>query len=265
MSPSVHTTAIVHDGAVIGEGVEIGAFCEVGPGARLGDGVRLHGRVSLLGQVELGDRVEVFPGAVIGAPAQVMGQVSDASASVVVGPRSVLRECVTIHAGSPKAGGVTRVGAECYMMAYSHVGHDSCIGDRNVITNATQIAGHVITGEQVWLAGSVAVHQHTHIGDHAFIAGGAILVNDVIPYGVVAGNRASLQGLNMKGLVRRGFSRTDLRRLRLAYKAIFEGDGTFADRLETARQAYGEDAHARAIFEFIDRDRPRELCLPERA
>lgn len=264
MTRRIHASSIVHEEARIGDGVVIGPFCEVGAGAVLGDGVRLHGRVTLMGSVELGEGVEVFPGAVLGGRGQSIGSKDEPDTGVIIGARTVIREQVTIHAGLPNARRYTRLGEDCYLMAYSHLGHDCMIGNANVMANNVQFAGHVTTGDHVWSGGSVAVHQFTEIGDHAFLAGGAIVVEDVIPFGVVAGNRASLQGLNIKGMTRRGFTREDLHRLRRVYKAVFEGEGAFADRVALANANALDDPNVRKLLDFILADRKRALCLPER-
>ncbi|MEM9739922.1 MAG: acyl-ACP--UDP-N-acetylglucosamine O-acyltransferase [Pseudomonadota bacterium] len=263
MTAEIHASSVVHDGARIGANVSIGPFCEVGADVVLGDGVTLHGRVTLMGSVHLGVEVEVFPGATLGGKAQSLGSKVEPDTGVVIGPRTILRECVSIHAGSPKGTRYTRVGADCFLMAYSHVGHDCQIGNHNVLANSVQFAGHITTGDHVWVGGSVAIHQFTEIGDHAFVAGGAILVGDVIPFGMVAGNRASLKGLNIKGLSRRGFSRHQLHDLRRAYKAVFEGHGTFLERVSAAEERFVKDADAKKLFEFIRKDRSRALCLPD--
>lgn len=263
MTAQVHASSVVHEEARLGEGVVIGPFCEVGPGVVLKDRVKLHGRVTLMGSVELGEDAEVFPGAVLGGRAQSLGSKEDPDTGVIIGARTIIRESVTIHAGMPSARRFTRVGDDCYFMAYSHAGHDCSIGNKNVFANSVQMAGHITTGEHVWAGGAAAIHQFTEIGDHAFVAGGAILVADVIPFGMVAGNRASLQGLNVRGLTRRGFTRDDLHRLRRVYKAVFEGEGAFADRLDAARENASDDSHVQKLVDFISADRRRPLCLPE--
>lgn len=265
MSASIHPSAVIHDGAILGEGVEIGPFCEVGPHVRLGDGVKLHGRATIIGRTSLGEGCEVFPGAVIGGRAQSIGSSDHPDTGVEIGARTVLREQVTIHAGLPGHRGITRVGSDCYFMHTSHIGHDGLMGNKCVIANGVQIGGHCTVGDNVWFGGVVAVHQFTHIGDHAFVSGGAILVGDLIPFAVGLGNRAELSGLNVKGLKRRGFNRDDLAGLRAAYQLFFgRGEMTFAERLAVAREQYTGTSPARQIVDFIDNpDRSRPLCLPD--
>lgn len=266
-SVNIHPTAIVHDGAELGEGVEIGPFCEVGPKVVLGDNVRLHGRSSVHGETVLGEQCEVFPNAVIGCRGQSIGSKDEPGTGVVVGPRTVFREFVSVHAGLPHGSKITRIGADCYFMTYSHAGHDCQIGDKCVFANAAEIGGHCHLGDQVWVGGVVAVHQFTEIGEHAFVAGGAIVVSDIIPFAVVEGNRAHLAGLNVKGLSRRGFSRDDIRTIRRAYKALFEPDADdtpFADRIDPVAQQFAGNPHVEKMIAFLKKDRSRPLCVAEK-
>jgi UDP-N-acetylglucosamine acyltransferase len=264
MSACVHPSSVVHDGAVFGEGVEVGPFCEVGPKVVLGDRVRLHGRVTIMGDTQLGDDCELFPGAVLGHRAQSIGSQEVPGTGLRVGARTVFREHTSVHAGTLKDSAVTHVGSDCYFMAYSHAGHDCQIGNHCVFANACEVGGHVKIGDHVWMGGSVAIHQFTHIGTQAFIAGGAIVVSDVIPFTIAVGNRAHLGGLNLNGLKRRGFSKADMKGMRAGYKAIFsETDQPFAARVSAAAERFADDRNVMAMIEFILKDRSRPLCLPD--
>ncbi|MEO0784806.1 MAG: acyl-ACP--UDP-N-acetylglucosamine O-acyltransferase [Pseudomonadota bacterium] len=265
MTASIHPSSVIHDGAKVSPSANVGPFCEIGPKVRLGDRVKLHGRVTIVGETTLGEDVEVYPGAVLGQPAQSLGASADPGTGLKVGDRTILREHVTLHAGTLADSRITRIGADCFLMAYCHVGHDCKIGDRNVYANTVNLAGHIETGDHVWIGGSVAIHQFCEIGDHAFVAGGAIVVGDVIPFGLVSGNRASLQGLNVKGLSRRGVSRSDQHALRRAYKALFEGEGAFRDRILALEESGNLGDHPRQILEFIKKERLRPLCMPDRS
>ncbi|MCI4646322.1 MAG: acyl-ACP--UDP-N-acetylglucosamine O-acyltransferase [Hyphomonadaceae bacterium] len=260
--PRIHPSSVIHEGAEIGEGVEIGPFCEVGPQVVLGARVRLHGRVTIMGETILGEDCEVFPGAVLGCRGQSLGAKDEPGTGLVVGPRTVFREFSSVHAGLVHGRKITRIGSDCYFMTYAHAGHDCQIGNHCVFANAAEIGGHCLVGDHVWMGGVVAIHQFSEIGDHAFVAGGAIVVSDVIPFGIVAGNRAQLTGLNVKGMTRRGFSREDIRIIRRAYKMLFEGEGAFADRLEATVQAFQGAPHVTQVLDFIRKDRSRALCLP---
>lgn len=263
MTASIHPTAIVEEGAKLGADVAIGPFAHIGPEVVIGDRARIHGHATVIGQTELGAEVEVFPGAVIGGAPQILGFKDDGSSRLTIGAGTVMREHVTIHAGSPAHGGLTSVGEKCLLMVGVHVAHDCHVADRCVFANGAALGGHIVVGEQVWMGGLAAVHQFCRIGRHAFVGGGAIVVADVIPYGSVIGNHAHLAGLNIVGMKRRGFSRKAIHDLRAAYRMLFAKEGTFSERLEDAQQTYGECAELAEIIEFIRTSKSRALCLPE--
>lgn len=262
MSTIIHPTAIVDSAAEIGEDVEIGPYCVVGPNVILENGVKLKSHASITGRTRLCENVEIYDHAAIGGPPQVLGFKDEGNSRVEIGPRTIMREFTNVHAGSPSEGGLTRVGADCLFMSYSHAAHDCDIGDKCVIANGTQIGGHVKVGEQVWMGGQVAVHQHCRIGKHAFLGGGAIAVTHVIPYGSVIGNQARLAGLNIVGLKRRGFSRQTIHDLRAAYRLLFAEEGTFSERLADTEQTYAASAEVMDIVSFIKEAKSRSICMP---
>lgn len=163
----------------------------------------------------------------------------------------------------PKFGGLTKVGNNCYIMIGAHIAHDNRIGNNVVMANNVSLAGHIEVGDNVWFGGLSAVHQFSRIGRNAFIGGGAIVVDDVIPFGSVVGNHAKLAGLNTVGLKRRGFSKTDLHQIRSAYKAVFEGDGLFKERLEQAASDFSGQPLAMELIDFIRKGGDRPICKPE--
>ena len=262
MTVEIHPTAIVEAGAQLGVDVKIGAQAYIGAHVRLGDRVQVYPKGMVTGRSTLGEDVEVHPGAILGGPPQVLGYQDSAESTLTVGARTILREHVTLHTGSPEHGGETRIGAECLFMAHTHAAHDCEIGDKCVIANNTHIGGHVTVGFQVWFGGAVAVHQWCRVGDHAFVGGGSILVADVIPYGSVVGNHAHLAGLNVVGLKRRGFSRETIRSLRSAYRMLYAREGTFTERLEDTAASFNDVAEVMQIVDFIRANKNRALCLP---
>jgi len=262
MTANIHATAIVDPGAVLGADVEIGPYTIVGPDVILGDRVKLHNHVTVTGNTLVGEDVELYPYASIGAAPQILGFKPGGNSRVTIGARTILREYVTIHSGSPDAGGLTSIGEDCLFMVASHAAHDCHFGNKCVIANGTVVGGHVTVGEQVWMGGAVAVHQHVHIGRHAFIGGGSILVGNVIPYGSTIGNQADLAGLNVVGLKRRGFSRKTIHDLRAAYRLLFANEGTFAERLADTKTTFAEQPEVMEIVTFIEEKKSRPLCLP---
>ena len=259
----IHPSAIIEAGANLGADVSIGAFSFIGKDVVLGDGVIVKNNATIMGRTKIGANAQIWPGATLGGPPQSIGFKDDGTSALQVGERTILRENVTLHCGIPAYGGVTRIGDDCFMMANTHCGHDVQLGNGNVIANGTQIGGHVETGANVWMGGLVAVHQFTQIGEQAFVGGGAILVGDVIPFGSVVGNHARLTGLNTRGLMRRGYTKSQLQTLRAAYKLLFEADGIFQDRLKQAEATFAGNAEVETILNFIRRKRKRALCQAE--
>ncbi|HEY1310789.1 MAG TPA: acyl-ACP--UDP-N-acetylglucosamine O-acyltransferase, partial [Pseudolabrys sp.] len=224
-----HPTAIVEDGARIGDGVEIGPYCVVGPHAVLGEGVRLVSHISVTGNTEIGARTIVYPQSVLGGPAQMRSSKSSAE-RLVIGIDNVIREGVTISTGSHVGHGITTVGDNNYLMAFSHIGHDCRVGNNVTLSNGVLIAGHVEIGDGVIMGGLAAAQQFGRIGRYSFVSGLSGVSTDVIPYGIAIGLHVRLGGLNLVGLRRRGIPRPNIHALRAAYRAIFlEGGGSIQD------------------------------------
>jgi UDP-N-acetylglucosamine acyltransferase len=170
-----------------------------------------------------------------------------------------VREHCTIHRGTVTGTGVTRVGADCLLMAVVHVAHDCAIGDGVIIANNVVMGGHVSIGAQAVIGGAAALHQFVRIGRGAMIGGVSGVEADVIPFGSVIGNRARLAGLNLVGLKRRGATRERLHLLRTAMRALFAPEGVFADRLAMVRARYGEDPLVQEVLDFVDAPSRRGL------
>lgn len=261
---SIHASAVVEDGARLGADVAIGAFCVVEAGAELGDGVRLHPHAIIKRGASLGDGVEVHSFAVLGGAPQHLGDRGE-EARLVVGARTIIREHVTLSRGTAGGRGETRIGADCFLMAGAHAGHDCVVGDHVVFANNATLGGHVTVGSHVFLGGLCAVHQRCRVGDFAMVGGCAAVPSDVIPYGSVIGNHARLAGLNVVGLKRRGATRADVRALRAAYRALFEEDGApFSERVEEVAERFSDSPEAMRIVDFIRADAARALCMPGR-
>ncbi len=161
-----------------------------------------------------------------------------------------------------QGGGVTPVGSDGLFMVGTHVAHDCVVGERVAMANNAALGGHVKVGDYVFVGGLAGVHQHTRIGRYAFIGASAMVTKDVIPYGSVWGNHAHLEGLNLVGLKRRGFSRETINNLRSAYRLLFGPEGTFQERLEDSGRVFASTPEVREIVDFIRADASRPLCLP---
>jgi UDP-N-acetylglucosamine acyltransferase len=261
---SVHPTSVVEAGAVLGAGVEIGPFCHVGPRVVLEDGVRLRSHVSVVGLTQVGAACDLYPGVAIGGDGQIRGN-DFADGRLEIGPACVLREMVSMHVGSAKGGGVTRVGSRGYFMANSHVGHDCHVGDDVTFANSVALGGHVEIGDGVIFGGLSAVQQFCRVGRGAMIGGLTGVNRDIIPYAMAFGDHVELAGLNLIGLKRRGLPRETIHAMRATFREVFYGtDGSIAGRARAARERFAGVAEVGEIVDFILADAKQELCLARR-
>jgi UDP-N-acetylglucosamine acyltransferase len=259
----VHPTAVVEKGAELGEGVQIGPYCFVGARARLGEGVRLVSHVVVAGHTSIGAHTIVYPFASLGHPPQAWKHKGEET-KLVIGAHNIIRESVTMNPGIASSGGITRVGDHGMFMATAHIAHDCVVGDHVVMTNGSMIAGHVHVEDHAIISGLAAVHQNCRIGRSAFVGGLTGVEADVIPYGMVTGNRASLSGLNLVGLKRRGLSRDTVHTLRNAYRLLFAQEGTFAERLTDVEELFKDTKEVMEIVAFARVDSIRGLVMPNR-
>ncbi|WP_338723614.1 acyl-ACP--UDP-N-acetylglucosamine O-acyltransferase [Devosia sp. XK-2] len=260
-APVVHPTAIVADGAKLGDGVKIGPYSIVGSNVVLGDNVELVSHAVVEGNTSIGPGSRIFPFASIGHEPQDL-KFHGENSRLEIGANCTIRESVTINPGTEGGGMLTRIGDNCLIMASAHVAHDVVVGNNVVITNYVGIAGHCHIGDFVRFGGTCVVHQFTRIGAHAFIGAQSMVDGDVIPYGMAVGNRASLTGLNLIGLKRRGFEREAIHRLRAAYRQIFASEGTLRERVEDAAEIFRDDALVQDVVRFIADAQDRPILLP---
>lgn len=254
----IHPSAVVAPGAEIGAGVEIGPFCTIGPDAVIEDGARLISHVVVDGHARIGAGAVLYPFVTVGMPPQDVKYRGEPT-RVEIGARAQLREHVTVHRGTAQGSGVTRVGAGCYLLAVSHVAHDCELGDGVIVANNVVMGGHVRIGDHAYIGGAAAIHQFVRIGRAAMVGGVAGVEADVIPFGLVLGNRARLSGLNIIGLRRRGVDKARIHRLRAAFRGLFVAQGVMADRFAQVEADYGDDALVAEIVAFMRADSHRGL------
>lgn len=262
-SAKIHPMSFIEDGAVIGENVSIGPFCHVGPKVVLGDNVELVSHVVVLGRTTVGKGTTIWPSAVIGGDSQSAHH-SAVDTTLVIGENCTIREGVTMNTGTVEHGGTTIVGDNNLFLAYSHVAHDCRLGNNIILSNNVMLAGHVVVGDRAILGGGSAVHQFTRIGRQAFIGGLSAVSYDVIPYGMLNGNPGVLSGLNVVGMTRSGVERSEVHRVRRAYKAIFEGEGSARANAAAIRDEYLDCPHVIEILDFIGAESDRALSSPFR-
>ena len=260
-STHIHPTAIIATGATLGEGVKIGPHCLVGENVTLDEGVELISHAVVEGRTAIGARTRIFPFASIGHQPQDLKYAGEPS-TLSVGADCQIREGVTLNPGTKGGGMKTVIGDKCAFLANSHVGHDCRVGDSVVFSNNVMLAGHCDVGDYAIIGGGAAVIQFARVGAHSFVGGMSGLEQDLIPYGMALGNRARLSGLNIIGLQRRGFSRSEIHDLRRAYRLLFADEGTLMERVEDVASEFSEHVIIQEILAFIKEGGKRSLCTP---
>lgn len=260
--PKIHPTAIVAPGARLADDVVIGPYCIIGEHVTLDSGVSLHAHVVVEGRTTIGAGTRVFPFASIGLEPQDLKYRGEES-FLEIGCNNTIREYVTMNPGTAGGGMVTRVGNASLFMVGVHIAHDCQIGDGVVMANNATLAGHVVIEDHAVLGGLSAVHQFVRIGRHAMVGGMSGVERDVIPYGQVMGDRARLNGLNIVGMQRGGFSREDISGLRSAYQHLFSAEGTLVERVDEVARRYAGIPPVDDIIAFIRADSNRAICQPK--
>ena len=230
--PRIHPTALVDAGARIADDVDIGPYTIVGAEVTIGTGTTIGPHAVITGRTTIGKSNRIFQFASVGEIPQDRKYGGEPTMTTI-GDDNVVREFVTIHAGTAQDRGATTIGNGNWFLAYTHVAHDCIVGNFTTFSNNAQIAGHVSIGDWVVLGAYAGVHQFCRIGAHAMIAAGAIVLQDVPPYVTAAGYPAKPAGTNNEGLRRRGFSASDIATIRRAYKTLYRAGLS----LENAREA----------------------------
>ena len=260
--PDIHATAVIEDGAILADDVRIGAYCCVGADVELGAGVELKSHVVIAGRTRIGAGTRIFPFASIGHEPQDLKYKGEPSA-LEIGSGTTIREHVTINPGTEGGGMITRVGNRCLLMMGAHVAHDCLVGDGVIMANNATLGGHVVVGEQAILGGLSAVRQFVRIGAHAMVGGMSGVEQDVIPFGTVYGERASLRGLNIVGMKRRGFDRNQIHGLRRAYTQLFSGTDAMTARLDGLRREFAGIEVIEGLIAFVaDAQGGLGICRP---
>lgn len=221
----IHPTAIVEEGAELASDVVVEAYARVGGQVRLGANTRVRQGAIVEGRTSLGSGNTVFPYACVGTIPQDKKYAGE-NALLEIGNDNKIREFVTINIGTNHGGGLTSIGDDNLFMAYSHVGHDCRIGSDNVIANSCALAGHIVLHDHIVLGGMTGIHQFVHVGSHVIASAGSLIGKDVLPYTICQGDRATLRGINLVGLKRRGFSKEAIAAIKKAYRLYFSVDSS---------------------------------------
>ena len=256
----IHKTAIVDPKAKISANVNIGPYSIIGPNVEIGEDTDINSHVSIAGYTKIGKKNKIYPFASIGNNPQDLKYKGEKS-SLEIGNGNTIREYVSINPGTDGGGGLTKIGNNCLFMVSSHVAHDCVIGDNVVAVNNVAIGGHVQIDDNAIIGGNSAIHQYIRIGKFAMIGGICAVIRDVIPYGLVHGNRSVLQGINLIGLRRNNISNQDITLLSNAYKEIFKSEN-LSENLKNLSEDYKKNNLVIEILKFIQKDKKRPICTP---
>lgn len=217
----IHPTAIVEPGARIGANVRIGAYSLIGPNVEIGDNTEVGSHVVIKGHTKIGRDNRIFQFCSLGEVPQDKKYAGE-DTRLEIGDRNTVREFCTFNLGTVQDAGVTRIGNDNWIMAYVHIAHDCQVANHTTFANNAQLAGHVHVDDWAILGGYTGVHQFCRIGAHVMTAVGTVVLQDVPPYLMAAGNTAQPYGINVEGLKRRGFSSESITALKRAYRTIYK-------------------------------------------
>ena len=215
----IHPLANVHPDAKLGTNVSVEAFTTIYPDVEIGDNCWIGPNVTIFDGARLANNIKVFPGAVVSAEPQDLKYQGEKS-TLEIGDNTIIREMASLHRGTASKG-VTKIGRNCFIMAYVHIAHDCIISDNVILVNGVQLAGEVEVNDWAIIGGTAAVHQFVRIGKHAMVQGGALLRKDVPPYALVGREPVVYEGINTVGLRRRGFSNEQIRLIEDIYRYVF--------------------------------------------
>lgn len=245
---SIHPSAVIAEGAVVPDSCEVGPFSTIGPDVVLGEDCRLISHVVLDGHTRIGNKNVFYPFSSVGIAPQDLKYGGEPTQTEIA-DENTIRECVTISRGTVKGGGITRVGSKNLLMAYVHIGHDCVVGSGCILANAATLAGHVTIEDFATVGAFSPVHQFCTVGKYAFIGGGTIVTQDVLPFSLTSAKRENRAfGINKIGLARRGFSEERLKQLQKAFRYLVASKMNTSQALEKIREVEGEDAKLLANF-----------------
>ncbi|MDR3567132.1 MAG: acyl-ACP--UDP-N-acetylglucosamine O-acyltransferase [Syntrophobacteraceae bacterium] len=255
----IHPTAIISPSAELAEDVTVEAYSVIGPDVVIGAGTVVGHHIVIEGKTTIGENNRIFPFASIGLPPQDVTY-ADEDTSVSIGNNSIIREYVTIHRGTVRGHGVTRIGDGVFLMAYCHVAHDCQVGNGALLANSATLGGHVDVGEYAVIGGIVAVHQFVRLGEYSCTGGFSAVRMDIAPYMLATGAEgAKLFGPNLIGLKRRGFSAESIQAIKKFYKIFFRSGLTLKDAIVKVREEVEPLPEVERLIEFVEADSKRGL------
>jgi UDP-N-acetylglucosamine acyltransferase len=245
---SIHPSTVVAAGAQVPESCTVGPFCTIGPDVVLGENCVLISHVVLDGRTRIGARNTFHPCSAVGVAPQDLKYGGEPT-ETEIGDDNTIRESVTISRGTVGGGGVTRVGSGNLLMTCVHIGHDSLVGSHCILANAATLAGHVVIEDYATVGAFSPVHQHCTVGRYAFVGGGTIVTQDVLPFSLTSSRRENKAfGMNKIGLARRGFTQERLAVLQKAFRLLLAAKMNTSQALEKIKALEGEDVELLAAF-----------------
>ena len=242
---AIHPTALVDPKAQLDSSVSVGPYAVIGPHVRIGAGTTVGAHCVIEGHTTIGQDNRIFQFASVGAQPQDKKYAGEPT-RLEIGDGNTIREFVTINTGTVQDEGLTRIGHDCWIMAYVHIAHDCRLGDHIILANAVQLAGHVQLGDWVFLGGLTGVHQFGRVGAHAMTAFQTRLAQDVPPFVTAGGNPAEAQSINAEGLKRRGFSPERITLIKQMYRLLYRQGLTLHAARQQIDALRGEVAEADA-------------------
>ena len=247
----LHTASEVHPQAELAPGVKVGPWCRIGPQVKIGENTELQSHVVIEGDTTIGKNNVFYPFSVIGVKPQDLKYQGEPT-QLVIGDRNTFRESVSVHAGTEKGGGVTRIENDNLLMGYVHIGHDVVIKNNVVLANYVGVAGHCVIEDSVIIGGQSGIVQFLHVGSHAYIGGQSAIERDIPPYVIATGARPlSVKGANIVGLRRRGFSTEIIQKINEAIKLWIRPEVEKEQCLLEIESQYGDIEEIQNFLQFI--------------
>ncbi len=243
--------AAVDPAARLAEGVRVGPFAVIGAGVEIGEGTEVGAGAHVYGPTRIGRENRIYPSAAIGFDPQDL-KFQGEEVRLEIGDHNVFREFCTVHRGTAKGGGVTRVGSDSLFMAYTHIGHDCQVGSRVIFANSATLAGHVEVHDDANISAFSSVHQFCRVGRHAYVGGYTVATMDVLPFVKTVGQKPACYGLNSIGLKRKGFDADRVRRLEAAYRILVRSKLNTLHALERLKAELAGDPDVDYLIGFVE-------------
>ena len=256
----IHKSSIIDTKAKISKTAKIGPYVVIGPNVEIAEHTEIQTHVNITGNTKIGKNNKIYPFASIGNDPQDL-KFKGEKTNLEIGDNNKIREYVTINPGTEGGGGLTKVGNNCLFMVSAHIAHDCIVGNNVILANNVPLGGHANIGDNAIIGCNSAVQQFTRVGKFAMIGGMCGVVRDVIPYGIVHGNRSILQGLNIIGLRRKNIPNKEIMTLSEAYKEIFKNEN-LTENLNNLSREFRKNELVLEVVNFIEKDKKRPICTP---